>query len=55
MATVKIKNTTAKTLKIKWKDKEYTIEPDAVIEVEEEALKDKDTKRLIDFRLLEVV
>jgi len=55
MGTVKLKNTTAKTLKITWKKQIITIEPDEVKEVDEEVLKDKDTQRLINYRLLEKV
>ncbi len=55
MGTVKLKNTTAKTLKIMWKKQVITIEPDEVKEVDEEVLKDKDTQRLINYRLLERV
>ncbi|MHA1409698.1 MAG: hypothetical protein ACTSQY_05245 [Candidatus Odinarchaeia archaeon] len=55
MAKVKLKNTTAKTLKIVWKKQEIEIAPDEVKEVDEEFLQDKDTQRLINFRLLERV
>jgi hypothetical protein len=55
LAKVKLKNTTAKTLKIVWKKQEVTIEPDEIKEVDEEFLQDKDTKRLLNFRLLEMV
>ncbi len=55
MGTVKLKNTTAKTLKITWKKQIVTIEPGEVKEVDEEFLKDKDTQRLINYRLLEKV
>ncbi|MEM2906744.1 MAG: hypothetical protein QW739_01530, partial [Candidatus Odinarchaeota archaeon] len=48
-------STTAKTLKITWKKQIITIEPDEVKEVDEEVLKDKDTQRLINYRLLERV